>query len=177
MWGMWKAKIFGGQMDMPPRKLSWTVGAEWKKRDHQQSKNNLLIDGRGWQKSIQVWEGAWMWFECDNCGKEVWTNHKLRNHHGNAHNSFSDNCWHTLTLCELTFVVKLSGPHLQKMKRVVKWIRWKSTKLKCVSNIIKSVVSHIRGSLKLQNLWQGLCSWEEAERPRYRLPGGRLGTS
>ena len=90
--------------------------------------------GGGGGNSIQVWEGAWMWFECDNCGKEVWTNHKLRNHHGNAHNSFSDNCWHTLTLCELTFVVKLSGPHLQKMKRVVKWIRWKFT-MKYVADI------------------------------------------
>ena len=42
--------------------------------------------GGGGGNSIQVWEGAWMWFECDNCGKEVQTNHKLRNHHGNAHN-------------------------------------------------------------------------------------------
>lgn len=36
--------------------------------------------------------------------------------------------------CELTFVVKPSGPHLQKMKRAVQWIRWKFT-MKCVRDI------------------------------------------
>ena len=133
--------------------------------------------GGGGGNSIQVWEGAWMWFECDNCGKEVWTNHKLRNHQGNAHNSFSDDCWHTLTLCDLTFVVKPSGPHLKRWRGQYSGSKWKSTKLKSVSNIIKSWVSYIRGFLKLQHLWQGLCSGEEAERPHYRLPWSHLGTS
>ena len=79
--------------------------------------------------------------------------------------------------CELTFVVKPSGPHLKRWRGQYSGSKWKSTKLKSVSNIIKSWVSYIRGFLKLQHLWQGLCSGEEAERPHYRLPWSHPGTS
>ena len=50
-------------MDMPPRKLPWTVGTEWEKRDHQQSQNKLLTDGRGWQKK---YSGLGRVPECDS---------------------------------------------------------------------------------------------------------------